>query len=164
MVTDREIAELLARLAAVPARFATACGRFEEADAVVHPAAGEWSPAEVLAHLRASHDITEPRILAILARDNPPLPAFDERRWQEVARYVALPMTQSLETLRLRRHELVRALRGLPAAAWMRIGLHEERGPLTVLEIARDIAAHDEEHCVQVERMARDGGAQAGSV
>jgi hypothetical protein len=158
MVTDGEIAELLARLAAMPARFAAACGRFEEADAVMHPAAGEWSPEEVLAHLRAAHDITEPRILAILTRDNPPLPAFDERRWQEVACYLALPMTESLETLRLRRHELVQALHALPAAAWMRTGRHEERGPLTVLEIAQDIAFHDEEHCIQVERMTTNGG------
>jgi hypothetical protein len=158
MVTDGEIAELLARLAAMPARFAAACGRFEEADAVMHPAAGEWSPEEVLAHLRAAHDITEPRILAILTRDNPPLPAFDERRWQEVACYLALPMTESLETLRLRRLELVQALHALPAAAWMRTGRHEERGPLTVLEIAQDIAFHDEEHCIQVERMTTNGG------
>jgi len=126
--------------------------------AVMHPAAGEWSPEEVLAHLRAAHDITEPRILAILTRDNPPLPAFDERRWQEVACYLALPMTESLETLRLRRHELVQALHALPAAAWMRTGRHEERGPLTVLEIAQDIAFHDEEHCIQVERMTTNGG------
>jgi hypothetical protein len=158
MVTDGEIAELLARLAAMPARFAAACGRFEEADAVMHPAAGEWSPEEVLAHLRAAHDITEPRILAILTRDNPPLPAFDERRWQEVACYLALPMTESLETLRLRRHELVQALHALPAAAWMRTGRHEERGPLTVLDFALDIALHVEEHCIQVERLTTNGG------
>ena len=164
MVTDGEIVDLLARLAAVPARFAAACGRFQEADAVVHPALGEWSPEEVLAHLRASHDITAPRILAILTRDNPPLPAYDDRRWQEVARYLDLPLTESLETMRLRRHELVQALRALPAVAWMRAGTHEVRGPLTVLEIARDIAAHDEEHCLQVERMTADGAAQAGSV
>src|SRR4051812_26040305 len=76
VANSAEFAEVVARLAAVPERLAAAFGWLQEADAVVHTAPGEWSAAEVLAHLRASHDITEPRILAILARDDPPLTAL----------------------------------------------------------------------------------------
>lgn len=153
MDEGEETARLIERLAAIPARLAAVFGQLQEADAVVHAPPGEWSPAEVLGHLRATHDITAPRILAILARDNPPLTAFDDLRWRDAARYVSLPPLDSLESLRLRRQELVFALRGLSPAAWARSGRHETRGPVTVLEIAQDLAAHDEEHCAQLEAM-----------
>jgi hypothetical protein len=113
---------------------------------------GEWSPADVLAHVRASHAILEPRLFHMLMRDNPPLPAFDDRRWAEVARFASMPVTASLETMTMQRKELLYALRGLAAADWERTGTHEVNGLVTVYQVAAHIAGHDEEHCTQIER------------
>ena len=151
MPTSKEIDELLSRLATAPGRFAAALSRLDDADSVTGARPGEWSPAEVLAHLRASHAILEPRLLQMLVRDNPPLPAFDERRWLEVARFAALPITASLEVMSLQRKELIYALRGLSAADWERQGTHETGVPLTVYGLARQIADHDDEHSEQIE-------------
>ena len=142
---------LLARLAAAPVRLAAALSRMEDADSVMGGVPGEWSPTEVLAHMRASQDILEPRILQILVRDNPPLSAFDDRRWEEVSHYAAAPIIDSLETLRLRRTDLLRALRAIPASAWERTGTHEARGAQSILQIATYIADHDDEHIAQIE-------------
>jgi hypothetical protein len=149
---SEQIAEVLSRLASAPGRFASAISRLEDADSVTSAEAGEWSPAEVLAHVRASHDIFEPRIYYILVRDNPQLLAYDDARWAQVARYASFPVIESLEAMRLRRTELVRALRGLSESDWERIGTHETRGPMTVLQIAEQIADHDDEHIAQIER------------
>ncbi len=151
MEQDEQIQKVLARLAAAPVRLAAALSRMEDADSVMGGVPGEWSPTEVLAHMRASQDILEPRILQILVRDNPPLSAFDERRWEEVSHYAAAPIIDSLETLRLRRNDLLRALRAIPAGDWERTGIHEARGPQSVLQIATHIADHDDEHIAQIE-------------
>src|SRR5438552_1370202 len=126
--------------------------RLEDADSVTSAQPGEWSPAEVLSHVQASHDIIEPRIYYILVRGNPPLIAFDDGLWAQVARDASLPIIDSLEAMRLRRNELVRTLHGLSEADWERTGTHEIRGPMTVMQIATQIADHDEEHIAQIER------------
>src|SRR5438093_9302098 len=92
LARNEEIEQVLSRLASAPARFASALSRLEDADSVDSTRPDEWSPAEVLAHVRAAHDIMEPRIFYMLVRDNPPLIAYDDRRWAEVSRYVSLPI------------------------------------------------------------------------
>jgi hypothetical protein len=151
MADAAEIQDVLARLASAPARFAAALSRVDDADSLGMVSGDEWAPEQVLAHVRASSDIIEPRLLQILVRDDPPLIAFDDARWAEVAHYTTLPVTESLETMRLRRKELVRALRAISPEDWERGGSHEVRGRLTLLELARQIADHEDEHVAQIE-------------
>jgi hypothetical protein len=155
MATTEEIEQILSRLASAPARYAAALSRLEDADSVAggseRATPGDWSPPEVFAHVRAAQDILEPRIFYTLVNETPPLLAYDERRWAEIARYATLPVIESLEMMRLRRNELVRALRGIAPEDWERSGTHEVRGPMTVMEIARYIADHEDEHVAQIE-------------
>lgn len=81
----------------------------------------------------------------------PPLIAFDERRWAEVAGYATMETMHLLAVLTLRRAEISSILRQLPAEAWLRVGLHEVRGPLSLLTLVQEIVAHEEAHCQQLE-------------
>jgi hypothetical protein len=117
------------------------------------PADGEWSAVAVLAHLRASDDILAPRLVAMLVREEPTLPAFDERRWSEVMGYAEADFQELLATFTFRRAELVRVLRDLSADDWQRAGLHEARGRMTLLDTLRHLAAHEVEHCLQLEAL-----------
>jgi hypothetical protein len=148
---EKGIDELLKRLESAPARFGAALARFEDADSVFDGSAQDWTPTQVLAHVRASNDILEPRIMQVLVRDEPPLPVFDERRWCEVAGYELVPVTELLGVMRARRRELVRILHDLGPDEWERAGLHEKNGRITVLDIARHLADHDDEHIRQIE-------------
>jgi hypothetical protein len=103
-----------------------------------------------MSHLRAANDILEPRLYQVLVRDSTPLIGFDERRWLEVARYDSLPVNDLLHTMMLKRKELVHALRGLSPEDWLRTGTHEVRGPMSVLDIAGQIADHEDEHLAQI--------------
>ena len=158
MADRNEIETVLARLAAAPSRFEQSLGRLEAADAVASASSGELSPAETLARVRATIDILEPRILYALVRDRPPLLGYEEGRWEDVMRYRTLPVSDSLLTMRLRRAELVRALRALDAEEWDRTGTHEVRGPMTVLEIALQIADLEDEHLARIERAVQGIG------
>ena len=96
-------------------------------------------------------------IYQVLARDNPPLPAFDERRWVEVAGYAGVPPESHLASIVNRWIELVQLLRGLPAAAWQRTGTHEVAGKITLEQIVAHIVGHAEEHIAQIDALLRIG-------
>jgi hypothetical protein len=114
---------------------------------------GGWSAATIGAHLRAADDVLALRLLQVLVRDKPPLPAYDERRWQDVAGYDLLAPARSIATFSARREELIAALRRQPAEAWQRVGVHELAGQQTLLQIAVGIGEHEREHLDSIERL-----------
>jgi hypothetical protein len=142
---------LLARLAAIPDRIARAVAGWSEAELRAAPTAGEWSAADILAHLRASADIMTPRIYMVLVRDRPPLPAYDDRRWAQIAGYAGLEFGQSLALFTLRRVEVVAMLRRVSPEDWARSGVHEEQGTTSLLELVGKLVEHEEEHGGQLE-------------
>jgi hypothetical protein len=148
--------DLLVRLAGIPARVASAVvGRSET---LLHrPSATDgWSAAEIFAHMRASDDILTPRVFMILVRDQPPLAAYDDRHWAEVAGYTQADFQTSLQAFTLRRVELVSMLQRIASEEWRRVGVHEARGPISLLDVVTHLVEHEEEHCAQLE------SAQAG--
>ena len=151
MNSSDEISDLLNRLAAVPARIGRAVARLSDTDKHLASSNGEWSAAQILAHLRASDDILAHRLYAILARDNPLLPAYDERRWAEIAGYPQVDIELSLNVFTLRRAELVRMFRQVAVEDWQRLGNHEIKGAVSLFQVATALLEHEEEHCVQLE-------------
>ena len=113
----------------------------------------EWSAHEVLVHLRASSEILAPRIPQMLVRDNPPLTAFDERKWAEIGGYAAMAPDLLFARIAMPRYELIELLRRLPDEAWRRTGTHEVSGPVTIAQVVAHLAGHDEEHLDQIERL-----------
>ena len=146
-------ADLIDRLSATPARIAQAVAGWPAARLRAVPADSAWSAAEILAHVRATDDILAFRAFMILARDNPPMPSFDERRWAEVAGYTRADFHTSLEAFRLRRAELAAMLGRAAPDDWERTGAHEERGPITLLDVIEGVVEHEEEHCEQLEAL-----------
>ena len=152
MNTPQDRAGWLDRLAGIPARIERAIEGIANND-LRRAAGGDWSIADVLAHVRASDDIVAYRAYAVLARDNPPLPAYDERRWAVVAGYEVMDVRASLNVFGLRRAELVALLRRATAEDWQRTGEHEVRGPISLGQIVASLVEHEEEHCGQIEAM-----------
>ena len=147
-----EIEPLLGRLGATPVRLDGLIRAHPDPVAWRRPVAEGWSAAQIVAHLRAADDILTPRIYQMLVRDDPPLPAFDDRRWADVMGYETVPMEAHFARMALRRYELLQLLRGLEPAAWARPGSHEEHGRITIFAVASHIAGHEEEHLSQLER------------
>jgi len=113
---------------------------------------GEWSFAQIAAHVHASETIAVRNILAIVqqrrgsARLTPePLgeaPEGDEARTIDLERAI-----YGYASLRQR---LIHELYMLDDPDWQRAGEHPYRGPLTLLQIARELHMHDLEHLWQV--------------
>ena len=152
-----ETESLIERLAATPGRIAAAAAGQTPERLATAPDADEWSPLVVLAHIRASDDIIAPRLVMMLVRDQPTLPAFDERRWGDVMAYAGSDFQELLATFTFRRAELVRVLRKLAPADWHRTGQHEARGSITMLDTLRSLASHEDEHALQIETLLAGG-------
>ena len=152
-MSQDEIAALVDRFAAAPGRIERAAAGVETDRLTRPPAPGEWSARDILAHLRAADDILSPRLVAILVRDRPPLPAYDERRWAEALGYAERDFHDLLRVYAGRRAEIVSMLCRLAAEDWQREGIHEERGPRTILRLLRILVDHEQEHCAQIESL-----------
>ena len=156
MVVQEEIDELLYRLSDVPLRVARAVEGYSGAELRAISEAGAWSAVDILAHMRASNAIVAPRAYVLLTRDNPALAAYDERHWAEVARYIESDFRSSLALYALSRAELVNMLRHIGLEDWQRVGQHEEKGPVSLLDVITSLVAHEEEHCAQLEGIRRE--------
>lgn len=154
----KEVDGLLSRLSEIPLRIFSAVQDHDEMELHTAPAENDWSAVDIFAHLRASDDILAPRAYMLLTRVNPPLITYDDRRWAEVARYVQVDFRASLTLYTLRRAELVHMLRHIKLDDWHRVGIHEERGPISLLQIITRLVEHEEEHCAQLEAIYTSHG------
>ena len=153
MNSSDQVQDLLHQLAGIPGRIDRAVATRSDRDKHLVFSNGEWSAAQILAHLRASDDILGHRLYAILTRANPDLPAFDERRWAEIAGYPQADFELSLKVFTLRRAELMTMLRAITIEDWQRLGHHELKGDISLFEVATSLLEHEEEHCVQLESL-----------
>jgi len=116
----------------------------------MRPLPTEWTPMEVLCHLRDSErDIQRPRLETIYREENPflssPNPPPGPGAWvcEQTGWEVALEFaSQRLETLEF--------LDGLEADDWHRPARHSIFGPTTLLEMANFTAQHDRLHSTQL--------------
>ncbi len=116
----------------------------------------EWSPVQILAHVKACDDIMTGRIAMLLVHPQPMLQDFNERAWAEIAGYTMAPVDQTLMALQRHRNEMVWQLRNLPDEAWSRTAQHETRGTLSLLDLVQSFADHETEHVQQLEDLFED--------
>ncbi len=114
------------------------------------PAEGEWAPATVVSHLADAELVYSVRLRMVVTADRPYLAAFDERAW--VRRFAELETDpkEALTRWRSLREANLRLLASLEPAEWKLVGLHAERGELSVAQIADQLVTHDRAHLAQI--------------
>jgi hypothetical protein len=114
------------------------------------PAPGQWSIVEITGHLIDKTEVWGERFRHIATQNQPSLPAYDQDAWVRERGYQSQPFPALAERLGGMLVALAAELRVLPADAWQRIGLHEERGYLTLAEACRIYAISLPEHVAQL--------------
>ena len=117
------------------------------------PAEGEWSLKEIAAHLRDAEELALAQINAFVSNPSVPLPAWDVDLLPQERDYQSEEIARLLASVRGMRRETTYLLWGLTDADWQRSVEHPYRGPVTLGEIARELAQHDLEHLWQVRRL-----------
>ncbi len=141
---------LLAVIRSTPAALATLF-RQHPTNISQRPAPGEWSPGEVLCHLRdVDREVNLERIQTVLNTHNPFIPGQDTDPWAEVRQYQLQDGWKALSDFTKVRVEVLRLLDNIPAESWDSPARHAIFGPTTLRELVNIIAGHDILHVQQV--------------
>lgn len=124
-----------------------------EAELRRRPAPGKWAVVEILAHMAEDELVSSWRYRQMIEHAGVTLTGFDQDEWARLGKYSEWNARAALEMFRLLREANLKMLHGLTAEEWERGGTHAERGPITVRDLARHMAAHDVNHILQIERV-----------
>ena len=120
--------------------------------AVVPPAPGKWSPAEIVCHLADCELVFAFRLRQTLAEDAPVIQPFDQEKW--AATYSGIAAEQALQVFNAVRQWNLRLIASsLPAAAGRPV-THPERGTMTFLTLVETMAGHDLNHLGQLQKLS----------
>ena len=121
------------------------------------PAPDKWSVSEILAHLAEAEVGSFWRYRQMIEHNGSAIIPFDQDLWYKLGEYPSRNPQESLQLFRLLRDGNLRLFDQLTPEQWHMGGIHAERGPMTVADLARQMAGHDVNHLVQVEKMLGAG-------
>jgi len=113
---------------------------------LAHPVPGTWSIQEIVLHMADCDLIGAERMKRTIAEDRPTLVAFDESAFAERLAYHEQDAHQAAELFRLNRLMLAAILARLSDEDFERVGIHSERGPVTLAEQLQTHTEHLEHH------------------
>ncbi len=119
--------------------------------------AGEWTVAQIVHHLADAHSHLWLRIKFVLTQERPALQVYNQNLWAETPEAGAAAVEPSLEMVSGLHRRASVLLESLDEAAWRRVGLHPERGELTVIDLARLWANHGDAHLAQIAKTMAAG-------
>jgi len=114
------------------------------------PSADEWSCAELVAHMSAMERRFLDRLERIVRLDDPRITAFDA---DSIGPCEPLSVYEAIDDLTELRSRTVHLLWSLDDGDWRRKGVHPYLGPLTILQVAREMNEHDLAHLWQLRRL-----------
>ena len=121
----------------------------EEIDFTPEP--GKWSIRQITRHLADSELVGTFRFRSVIAEENPPLRAYDERAWASKLDYAVRKPAQSLDHFRRLRADNYELLKTLAPETFQRRGTHSERGEITLMQLVEMYAEHAENHARQLQ-------------
>jgi uncharacterized damage-inducible protein DinB len=113
---------------------------------VARPIPGKWSTLEVVCHLADFDPILADRMKRVIAEERPTLLGADEKRFAAALAYHERDLEEELTIIDRTRQQMARILRTLPPDALGRVGVHNERGPLTLEKLLTTATNHIPHH------------------
>lgn len=153
-INSAEIDRFLTLLAKAPRRIGNATNGHSEARLNLRTQAEPWSVNDILAHLRASADVREKFMQAMLTQDKPVMRYISPRTYIKKTNYLVLPFAESFNAYKKQRNELLNTLRRLSLKDWSRSATIKER-PETVFSYTLYLTQHETVHCEQIEELLK---------
>jgi hypothetical protein len=110
----------------------------------------DWTPREVVGHLRDSARIFTDRLRRICTEDVPLLEDFVTDEPDRLAGYRRTPLDVLVDDLRAVQAALLTTVAGLAPRDLERTGRHETDGPVSVADLLRFLPAHQRDHADQL--------------
>lgn len=142
---------MLVILRTTPAVLRHFCQGKSATELSVRKLADEWSPGEILCHMRdVEGEVFLPRVQAVTREENPFLPGKDTDRWAEERLYRQQDGLQALEDFIRPRMQQLMILEGLQPAEWSLTARHAIFGPTRLDELVNINTGHDRLHIQQL--------------
>ena len=158
-MNDMDWHTLLDRYSAIPERLGRALDRIGNAHIDDVPAQGGWPAHEVIDHVRACNMLETPRlewmIVHACVHDCVPVPGIDIVPLTAIICAETPDVPRALAQFAVLREGLVSSLRHLPQDAQQHTLQHEEYGSIALVDIVKHSVSHEEDHCAQLEALAR---------
>ncbi len=152
-----EPSAILAVLRSTPAALNTMCDTLAPAILARRPKPAEWSPSEILCHLRdVDNEVNLPRLKKVLQEDNPFIPGADADRWAEERAYHQQDGLAALHRFSTSRQELIHLMEKMSPDDWGRPARHAIFGPTNIKELVTINASHDQIHIRQMVEALRN--------
>ena len=116
---------------------------------------GKWSIVGVLQHLADSELVWGYRLRKVLAEDQPVLTGFDQDLWANRLCYATADRDEALGLFAALREANLRLLSSASEEDLGRVGVHAERGTMSISHMIRLHAGHDLVHRRQLERIVK---------
>ena len=110
------------------------------------PVAGKMSTLEVVCHLVDFDPVYADRMKRAIALDRPTLLGADETCFLKALAYHDRDLEEELAILEHTRSQMARILRASPPEVLQRVGVHDERGEMTVEKMLTTITNHVPHH------------------
>ena len=150
------LAELIDNYLAGPRSLRQAVAGLSREQLLARPVAGKWSTLEVVCHLTDFEPIMADRMKRVIAEEKPQLIGADENRFAATLAYHERDVEEELAIMERTRSQMARILRTLPPEALQRVGVHNERGPLSLQNLLTTAINHIPHHVkfIQEKRQA----------
>ncbi len=153
-----EIAEAVARIAALPDEIGGAVAGLDDRQLDTSYRPDGWSVRQVVHHLADSHINSWCRFRLALTEDRPTIRTYDEKSWAMLPDASGGPVALSLDLLRTLHRRWVILLRSLDDRQWIRPLDHPELGPMELWQLGHLYAWHGRHHTAQVTRLRQREG------
>lgn len=146
---DRTLIDRYERDAETPLR---SIAGLTSAELLAFPIPGTWSIQQIVLHWMESDLISTDRMKRIIAMDRPQIIAYDETAFSQKLFHHEMDVQAAGQVFALNRRMTAALLRRLPDEAFDRVGVHSQRGSVTLADFVKIYIDHVESHLVHLRR------------
>jgi uncharacterized damage-inducible protein DinB len=138
--------QLIERYAAEAGDLAKSIAGLSREDMLAFPVPGTWSIQQIVMHIVDSDLVLSDRMKRVIAEDKPLLIGYDESKFTARLHYDVLDTTLACEVFTGNRRLTAEILKHLPDEAFERVGIHNERGKVTLHDLLANAVNHLKHH------------------
>jgi len=148
---------MMAILRSTPAALDSFCRYLPAQLWTKRPKQNEWSPTEIICHLRdVDLEVNQPRLEQVIQQTNPFLPGKDTDPWAEERKYIQQDGRFAMQEFITGRMKMIKLLEALHNDDWNRPARHAIFGPTQLAELVSIIAGHDRLHIQQIHQVLEE--------